>query len=156
MSLLYWAPDYSLCLGKSSLAIHGERGGCSVFSFVCVCTLSHGWPFAAPCRMGLFSPLHFNHPSLTHTRKLIDQSVSQFSRSVVSDSLRPHESQHARPPCPSPSPWVPIKNNSFKGITRYLYSFHYLIQKSCFTMPFFMCTLRNPQCSNSKSIKISL
>ena len=30
----------------------------------------------------------------------------QFSRSVVSDSLRPHESQHARPPCPSPSPRV--------------------------------------------------
>ena len=27
----------------------------------------------------------------------------QFSRSVVSDSLRPHESQHARPPCPSPT-----------------------------------------------------
>ena len=31
------------------------------------------------------------------------QSV-QFSRSVVSDSLRPHESQHARPPCLSPTP----------------------------------------------------
>ena len=30
----------------------------------------------------------------------------QFSRSVVSDSLRPHESQHARPPCPSPAPRV--------------------------------------------------
>uniref|UniRef100_A0AC11E9K4 Uncharacterized protein n=4 Tax=Ovis aries TaxID=9940 RepID=A0AC11E9K4_SHEEP len=30
----------------------------------------------------------------------------QFSRSVVSDSLRPHEPQHARPPCPSPSPGV--------------------------------------------------
>ena len=28
-------------------------------------------------------------------------SSVQFSRSVVSDSLRPHESQHARPPCPS-------------------------------------------------------
>ena len=28
----------------------------------------------------------------------------QFSRSVVSDSLRPHESQHARPPCLSPAP----------------------------------------------------
>ena len=28
---------------------------------------------------------------------------SQFSRSVVSDSLRPHESQHAGPPCPSPT-----------------------------------------------------
>ena len=30
----------------------------------------------------------------------------QFSRSVVSDSLRPHKSQHTRPPCPSPSPGV--------------------------------------------------
>ena len=30
----------------------------------------------------------------------------QFSRSVVSDSLRPHESQHARPPGPSPTPGV--------------------------------------------------
>ena len=30
----------------------------------------------------------------------------QFSRSVMSNSLRPHESQHARPPCPSPTPRV--------------------------------------------------
>ena len=30
----------------------------------------------------------------------------QFSRSVVFNSLRPHESQHARPPCPSPTPRV--------------------------------------------------
>ena len=30
----------------------------------------------------------------------------QFSRSVVSNSLQPHESQHARPPCPSPTPGV--------------------------------------------------
>ena len=30
----------------------------------------------------------------------------QFSRSVVSSSLQPHESQHARPPCPSPTPGV--------------------------------------------------
>ena len=33
-------------------------------------------------------------------------SSVQFSRSVVSDSLRPHESKHARPPCPSPAPGV--------------------------------------------------
>ena len=33
-------------------------------------------------------------------------SSVQFSHSVVSDSLRPHESQHARPPCPSPTPGV--------------------------------------------------
>ena len=30
----------------------------------------------------------------------------QFSRSVLSNSLQPHESQHARPPCPWPSPGV--------------------------------------------------
>ena len=30
----------------------------------------------------------------------------QFTHSVVSESLRPHESQHARPPCPSPTPGV--------------------------------------------------
>ena len=30
----------------------------------------------------------------------------QFSRSVVSNSLRPHELQHARPPCPSRTPGV--------------------------------------------------
>ena len=30
----------------------------------------------------------------------------KISRSIVSDSLRPHESQHARPPCPSPTPGV--------------------------------------------------
>ena len=33
----------------------------------------------------------------------VEHSV-QFSCSVVSDSLRPHESQHSRPPCPSPTP----------------------------------------------------
>ena len=33
-------------------------------------------------------------------------SSVQFSHSVVSNSLRPHELQHARPPCPSPSPGV--------------------------------------------------
>ena len=33
-------------------------------------------------------------------------SSVQFSRSVMSDSLWPHESQHTRPPCPSPIPGV--------------------------------------------------
>ena len=33
-------------------------------------------------------------------------SSVQLSRSVVSNSLRPHESQHTRPPCPSPTPGV--------------------------------------------------
>ena len=33
-------------------------------------------------------------------------SSVQFSRSVVSDSLQPHELQHTKPPCPSPTPGV--------------------------------------------------
>ena len=40
--------------------------------------------------------------------KIIRHLISsvQFNCSVVSDSLRPHESQHARPPCPSTTPGV--------------------------------------------------
>ena len=38
-------------------------------------------------------------------RHIIECSV-QFSHSVISDCLRPHQSQHARPPCPSPTPGV--------------------------------------------------
>ena len=37
---------------------------------------------------------------------IIQFSSVQFSRSVLSHSLRPHEPQHARPPCPSPTPGV--------------------------------------------------
>ena len=42
------------------------------------------------------------------TRIMASSPISsvQFSCSVVSNSLRPHESQHARPPCPSPTPRV--------------------------------------------------
>ena len=63
----------------------------------------------------------FAEPQLTHTYYLFGNfiysmipmtypifynSLVQFSPSVVSDSLWPHELQHARPPCPSPSPGV--------------------------------------------------
>ena len=51
-----------------------------------------------PCLTTRCSPLHALTPW--------SPSSVQFSRSVVSDSLRPHESQHARPPCPSPTPGV--------------------------------------------------
>ena len=39
-------------------------------------------------------------------RSLLYQSVSQFSGSVVSNSLRPHGLQHTRLPCPSPTPGI--------------------------------------------------
>ena len=51
----------------------------------------------------IFQKLH--HPR-SKEQSFTEQSVSQFSRSVMSNSLRPHEPQHARPPCPSQTPGV--------------------------------------------------
>ena len=57
------------------------------------------------------SGLKLNIKKKTTTTKLrswhlVPLSSVQFSRSVVSYSLLSHESQHARPPCPSPAPGV--------------------------------------------------
>ena len=49
------------------------------------------------CRICVDSPASC-HPGLSHS--------VQFSRSVLSYSFRPHGPQHARPPCPSPTPGV--------------------------------------------------
>ena len=66
-------------------------------------------------RVGSFSflqgifPAQGSKPGLLHCRQILYQlshSSVQFSHSVVSDSLRPHESQHTRPPCLSPTPGV--------------------------------------------------
>ena len=43
-------------------------------------------------------------------------SSVQFSRSVMSDCLQPHESQHARPPCPPPTPGVFPKLMSIESV----------------------------------------
>ena len=54
--------------------------------------------------------LNNNFESLSNTQtfpfSLIQFNSVQFSRSVMSDYLRPHESQHARLPCPSPTQGV--------------------------------------------------
>ena len=50
------------------------------------------------------NPLWVSFHSFVKT--LTKFSSVQFSSSVVSDSLRPHGLQHARPPCPSPTPGV--------------------------------------------------
>ena len=76
----------------------GMRGHVRAWEYVCGCArvcecvqehlrASEGmWGHVRPC-MGVLSSV-------------------QFSHSVVSDSLRPNEWQHARPPCPSPTPGV--------------------------------------------------
>ena len=53
------------------------------------------------CRQILYHLSHQESPTMIHRINSV-----QFSHSVVSDSLRPHESQHARTPCPSPTPGV--------------------------------------------------
>ena len=50
------------------------------------------------------SPLSSPSPSTFNLSQ--HQSVSQFSHSVMPDSLWPYEPQHARPHCPSPTPRV--------------------------------------------------
>ena len=52
------------------------------------------------CSHEIKRPLLLGRKIMTHL------SSVQFSRSVVSDSLQLHEAQHARPPCPSPTPGV--------------------------------------------------
>ena len=58
-----------------------------------------------PC-VRVLSPISLTGTLVLFTGSGIQFSSVQFSRSVVSDSLQPHESQHARPPCPSPTPGV--------------------------------------------------
>ena len=43
-------------------------------------------------------------------------SSVQFSCSVMSNSLRPHESQHTRPPCPSPTPQSLLRFTSIESV----------------------------------------
>ena len=61
-------------------------------------------PSVLHCRQTLLAEPH-EKPKTVDRQTEIDRSV-QFSHSVVSDSLRPHGLQHARLPCPSPTPRV--------------------------------------------------
>ena len=64
--------------------------------------------FGFKCNLYIFSKivLEFSRETLQIGCVCVCVQFIQFSRSVVPDSLRPHESQHARPPCPSPTPGV--------------------------------------------------
>ena len=58
--------------------------------------------------------------------------VSQFSHSVVFDSLRPHELQHARPSCPSPTPGVHPDSTSIESV---IPSSHLILCRPLFLLP---------------------
>ena len=61
------------------------------------CTRREGHPCCAHCPPFSSTMLPSSEPAYQGGCSV------QFSRSVVSDSLRPYESQHTRPPCPSPT-----------------------------------------------------
>ena len=79
-----WSSLCALCVATPFPGARGHLGWCDRASH----SASAGWV-----------------DSISEDALLLRYSV-QFSRSVVSDSLWPHESQHARPPCPSPTPGV--------------------------------------------------
>ena len=79
-----WAIWKGVCI-ELCLNVHSVLLGC----------WSYGW-------LSLFSLYFLAFDFFFNCIRLVFSSV-QFSRSVVSNSLRPHESQHARPPCPSPT-----------------------------------------------------
>ena len=55
-----------------------------------------------------------------------------FSHSVVSDSLRPHELQHARPPCPSPTPQSSLRLTCIESV---MPSSHLILYRPLFFLP---------------------
>ena len=66
---------------------------------------SKSWPWKG-MRIFLYVLYYLNYLCNFSLRTRISFCSVQFSRSVVSDSLTPHELQHTRPPCPSPTPRV--------------------------------------------------
>ena len=84
------------------------------------------------------------HNKSIHKVLILVFSSVQFSCSVMSESLRPHESQHARPPCPSPTPGV---HSDLRPSSQWCYP---AISSS--VVPFFSCPQSFPA---SKSFPMS-
>ena len=70
-------------------------------------------------------------PICGHIAYILFKNSVQFSLSVVSDSLWPHESQHARPPCPSLSPRVHSNSRPSSQWCHPAISFSVVLFSSC-------------------------
>ena len=95
-------PLYPQCLLFTSSCIYSNVSFL-VRQSTCFCGIR--WWSRRTCAHLLLQELQ-NYNLLLNNHQLEMFSSVQFSHSVVSDSLRPHESQHARSPCPSPTPRV--------------------------------------------------
>ena len=89
-------------------------------------------------------------------------SSVQFSHSVESNSLRPHESQHARPPYPSPTPGVDLNSCPLSWWRHPTISSSVVSFSSCFqsfpvsgSFPMSQCFLSGGQSIGSFSFSIS-
>ena len=92
---------------------------------------SNDWCLVLPGRVwGLLLSIQFSR-GLQYARPPYQFSSVQFSCSVVSDSLQPHESQHARPPCSSPSPGV----HSLTSIESVIPSSHLTLGRPLLLLP---------------------
>ena len=86
----------------------------TVFYYVSWCERNINWVIlhvlaiknSAAMNIGVHVSLSILDSSVCMPSRGMAGSSVQFRHSVVSNSLQPHESQHARPPCPSPNPGV--------------------------------------------------
>jgi len=105
----------SLSTDTFSLSVNiTKTNSCVTFTTCCFCNKLSIYHLLVYIYFSYCTYHHFKNTQIIHVNKIkievndhnkleVASSV-QFSRSVVSDSLRPGELHHARPPCPSPSP----------------------------------------------------
>ena len=79
---------------------------CSFFCQYLVTSILEDDSEASVLKYSTSSLTIFSHLSCCRPMTRVQFNSVHFSRSVMSNSLRPHDLQHARPPCPSPTPRV--------------------------------------------------
>ena len=95
---LGWIDNHSVSFRTKSTLLFVVYNGASIFFLkMSLSEETRVWILSLTTCIKLTKPLSLSKHQFTSV---------QFSRSVMSNSLQPHESQHARPPCPSPTPGV--------------------------------------------------
>ena len=101
LDVSHLSDKYNANVFSYSLALHFQRINAHLKSRIF--SLDKVWLTILSLILALGALSRKSLPTLKNANVI---STVQFSHSVVSDSLQPHESQHARPPCPSPTPGV--------------------------------------------------